>query len=230
MAGQLIRTLAAILVALALLPACTKTIERGTYGPFQIGQSKGAVLRILEEKGLYEIEPAPTRTLYVSSPTRETFERFPTNDGVLIWLKSHPWPLRIEFAKDVVDKTWPPFEPNEFAPKEMQEIEAELRRLRSLILPGMARPAVYDAVLAFDTVYSMTVGNFVPGYQEFREKGVPRPWPEEFKTLLLRADAWKFEGLKEILWYNPYHSKVTLYFEDDKLKRVEHWHFITELP
>jgi hypothetical protein len=166
----------------------------------------------------------------VSNPLRATYEQFPDQDGLMIWLKQHPFPLRIEFTNGVVSKTWPQIEVIPSSPPEMQKVETELARLQSTVVPGMTRKEVYDRLAGFDTPFPLTAENFIPGYQEFRVKGIPNPWTDEFKALLLRTNTWQFQGLKELLWYKPYYSTVTLYFHDNKLKRIEHYHFPVELP
>jgi hypothetical protein len=47
--------------------------------------------------------------------------------------------------------------------------------------------------------------------------------------LLLRTDVWKFDGLDELVWYDPWYSQVTLYFKNNALERIEHWAFPFEL-
>lgn len=224
-----------LIAVLALLcAACTRTVNSGSYGPFQIGESKVAVLKTLEERHIFYVEPEPTPEIRIENPSRAAYERFSNEDGILVWLQEYPFPLRIEFANGVVAKTWPQVERNPNSPPDMQEVQIELKRLQSLIVPGTPRTEVYDRLANFHTPFPLSVGNFVPGYQKFRVKGFSGTpmthWTDEFRALLMRTDTWKFEGLKELVWYTPYYSTVTLRFRGGKLIRIEHFRFPFEVP
>ena len=84
-------------------------------------------------------------------------------------------------------------------------------------------------MLALGQSHPIYVSNFVVGEQEWRMsfKGT---MTDSARDLLLRSDAWKFDGLEDEVWYNPYYSQVNLFFKNGKLERIEHWVFPIELP
>lgn len=216
-------------LAVVLCTACTRTITSGTYGPLHIGADKSMVMAVLESSKLYDVEPLPSTKLYIDHLTSADLKTFREGDGILITVNQHPFPLRIEFSQGKVSKTWPTFGESVASLPEMRQADSQLADLQRSIPVGTSRSDVYSRISSFASSRMVSAGNFVVGYQTFRENGIPVPWTEAFKALLLNVDTWKFEGLGDQLWYRAFYSTVTLYFKDDKLVHIEHFHFPFEL-
>lgn len=221
-----------VVIAIALLlgvglAGCTKVVDQGTYGPFQIGESKIEALNQAKKLGAL-LTPVTPEDIYIKNPDVNDLIQLNSSNGILVWLGEHPWPLRIEFTNERVSAIWPKFPQSSYVPKSMQSIERELARLSSLIPVGSTRSDTYRTLLAFRSPYRLDVGTFVVGYQKFVEaKRFDGP---DYDAMLLRCSAWSFSGLKNLVWFKPYYSVVTLYFEDGKLKSIRHWRSPFEVP
>ena len=217
-----------IALSLSFLGGCTNTIEEGKYGPFNIGESKISVLNKISEMG---IKPTPItyQKIYIESPSLEDFKKLDNDNGILVWLDKVPFPLRIVLENNKVLKTWGNrTECGEFSKKYPNKPCDNIGKLAAIIKPGKMRNEVYKLLDNFDDGHSMQIGNFVVGYQEFRTG--KNKSQEEYNTLLLRNNAWSFEGLRDLLWYDHFYSKVNVYFKDDKLIKIEHEKFPFEMP
>ena len=210
-----------------ILSGCTRTVDVGQYGPFYIGESKPSVLdKILK----MNIKPAPIKykKLFIDKPSQKDLQKLDNDDGILVWLDKLPFPLRIVLDRNLVVKTWGSREKCIASVEKMNIACNEIRRLDNTINVGMSREDVYKSLLRFDTKLLMQVGNFVVGYQEYRTgKNTSK---NGYNALLLSKNAWTFTGLKELLWFGQFYSKVTVVFKDDKLVKIEHWGFPFELP
>ena len=193
-----------------------------------MGDEKSIVLAKLEKLRVF-IVPEPYEKLYFDDSSEVSLHRLSSSEGVLIWLEHNPMPLRIEFSGDKVVRTWPKFQVNPYANANYQRLDATLSELQRQIETGMLKQVVFELISEFGKLHQLAVGNFVVGWQEFSEN--PKLiGTQPFRELLLRNDAWSFEGLKDLVWYKPYYSQVTLYFKDGRLERIEHYKFPFDLP
>ncbi len=206
---------------------CTKIVEKGTYGPFEIGESKIEALKQTKGLGVH-LEPVVAEDIHIKNPNMNDLIRLNSSDGILVWLGGQPWPLRIEFTNDRVSALWPKFDNDAYSPKSKQELDRELARLSSIIKVGSTRIDTYKTLLDFRTSYSLEVGNFIVGYQKFIE--AHRFEGSDYDAMLMQNSAWQFTGLRDLVWFNPYYSEVTLYFDGNKLKKIRHWRFPFEVP
>ena len=214
-------------ISILLLFGCTKTIDEGQYGPFTIGESKESALAKIEEMGVRP-EPVPYPLIYIEDPSRNDLSQLNYQNGILVWVDKHPFPLRIVLKEDRVLSTWGASDECRASVEKMNIACEEIRRLNRSIMHGMSRDDVYDLLIGFASPLAMQVGNFVVGEQEFRSG--KNQSKDEYRILLLGNNAWSFRGLQDLLWLPHFYSKVTLFFENEELERIEHWRFLIELP
>ena len=222
-----------LLLILLTTAGCEREITSGDYGPLSIGQLKTEAIEALIAYGkrLTHIHPVPYPKYYIESPSRDDLARHLSSQaGVLVWIGKEPFPLRIEFETDLVSNVWPVYRLYPATAELMKSKRRELIRLRRLIALGMSREAVFDTLTEFESIFEMAVGNFVVGYQKFRTTRAGFDDDPDYRNLLLANDAWKFRGLKEELWYEPFYSNVTIIFRNDRIERIMHSHFPFELP
>jgi hypothetical protein len=94
---------------------------------------------------------------------------------------------------------------------------------------GDSRASVYDLITKSQNDISIQVGNFVIGYQQFRT-GESTDM-DLYKELLLKNNAWQFSGFKSLSKYqDPFYSRISLYFQDEKLAKIIHWSSPYEMP
>jgi hypothetical protein len=216
----------AALVACAALCACTRTIDSGSYGPFRIGESKSEAL----QKALSlnaTIEPLPYPDIRVDAPTRSDLEQLSGQAGVLVWIDREPLPLRIELSNGVVVKTWPDFTSTTFA-RQSAPAYSHLAALQAAVPAGTPESALLDAIASVADDRVVSAGVFVVGYQPYRTG--EKSDKAGFESLLMASQAWRFDGLEEQLHFDPFYSRVTLYFRSEHLERIEHWWNLFELP
>lgn len=201
----------------------TTEISSGSYGPFSIGENKISVLSKLETLvDIAGIGVIPAQTLHLESLTLESMHSLDQDNGILVWLDLHPFPLRIEFDSDVVINKWGLL-PCRASVEKMNSACNEIHRLNNQISIGSSRTDVYKTIITFDTELSKQAGNFLVGYQEYRTNYDKR-LSQAYKDYILANDAWEFHGLKELSKFSdPFNSTVTLYFENDRLARIKHW-------
>jgi len=219
----------------------TKVITTGSYGPFLIGQTKEDVIATLREIDEWPVEPVVYERKYLKNPSySEIVETFSQEAGVMIWVGvSAGAPLRIEFENDFITNTWPYFDEDRYINRieELHISGKEYVRLQNLLTLGMSRNDAFKILSGSALELDRTVSNFVVGEQYFRElsfRGRSEIDSTAYRDLILANNAWKFYGLKEEIWYsswtNPFYSTVTLYFESDRLERIEHWYSMSEVP
>jgi len=94
---------------------------------------------------------------------------------------------------------------------------------------GDSRTEVYEVITKNKNGASIQVGNFVPGYQQFR---IGQSTDIElYKELLLKNDAWEFSGFKSLSKYqDPFYSRISLYFQSENLAKIIHWSSPHEMP
>jgi hypothetical protein len=201
----------------------TNEISSGSYGPFSIGEGKLTALGKIEKiTSIRSIEPIPQNEIYLENPDLTSIHAVDVNDGVLVWLGHHPWPLRIELRDNVVVNKWGMSDQCRASQPQINLACSEVKRLASKVDIGATRTDFYKIIISFDTKLSKQVGNFVVGLQNFR---IGKDNSEQaYRELILSNDAWQFEGLKELSKYkNPFYSQVTLYFHEGRLIKVKHW-------
>ncbi|NKB50202.1 MAG: hypothetical protein GKS02_12670 [Alphaproteobacteria bacterium] len=208
----------------------------GDYGPLSIGQPKLEALNALRANGNWP-NPVVYEEQYIDSPSDSDLATlFPNEAGIVVWIGGYPQPLRIEFDDHLVSNKWPEYDIAPTAPKDLKIKNQEMVRLDRSIEVGMARDTVFDAIANFDTEFEVSVGNFVVGEQKFREmrRGEFKKNDPDYRDLILANDGWQFTGLKDQVWYTPiaepFYSRVTIYFRNDRIERIEHFHLPFELP
>jgi hypothetical protein len=189
--------------------------------------SKPSALESIYDQAL-KVTPVLATKLYINEPTISILQSLNNDNGILVWLDHQPYPLRIVIEKDELKRIWGA----EFSCVSSQEKSnlacEEVRRLDSLFSVGMKRSEIYSAIISFDTKFVITVGNFLVGVQRGSAKG--NYSEDEYYALLMSADAWKFDGLRDLLLFEHFYSDVTRYFDEDRLSRIEHWRFLFETP
>jgi len=202
-----------------------------------------------EQARLYRFEPSaiqgkPT-TIYISSPNAEDPAQLNWSDAVAVYLEPdrsklkpdgsriicEEWapPLRIELMNDQISALWT--EPRRVTTHACdyvyKSIDEELARLSATLAVGMARAEANRQLLSFKTLYRIRMtASALRGYKSHLSVD---PFGER-EVQLLRTDVWEFEGLRELTSFNPPYSRVTLYFEGDKLRKIRHWTFPVEFP
>ncbi|MEZ5564034.1 MAG: hypothetical protein R3F24_00320 [Gammaproteobacteria bacterium] len=144
----------------------------------------------------------------------------------MVWIDHAPLPLRIELTDGVVVKTWPDFTSTTFA-RQSAPAFSHLGALQATVPAGTPENAVLDAIASVADDRVVSVGVFVVGYEPYRT-GEKSDKPG-FKSLLMAPQAWRFDGLNEQLYLDPFYSRVTLYFRSEHLERIEHWWNVFEL-
>jgi hypothetical protein len=192
---------------------------------------------------LTAVRGKPT-TVYISSLNAEDPAQLNWSDAVVVYLGADgakmsassslavddEWarPLRIEFASDRISALRRESPDDGTREKEgSQPKDEELTRLSETMAIGMTREEANRQLRAFKTRYRIRItasarlydGSHLDG-DAFGEREVE----------LLNSDEWEFSGLRQLTHFNPPYSRVTLFFEGDKLRRIEHWTFPIELP
>ena len=147
----------------------------------------------------------------------------------MVWVNEQPFPLRVEFEDDEVSKTWGATSDCIASVEAMNTACRATLFLSEQIDIGNTRKAVYEVILSNQNAWNLQVGNFVPGWQEFRTSASIDT--DHYKEFLLQNDAWQFSALKSLSKYqNPFYSRITVYFVNDKLFKIVHWSAPYELP
>jgi hypothetical protein len=207
--------------ALILCAACTRTVESGRYGPFQIGASKEAALAAIERLEILEVEPRVDPPIRLVNPQRADLDALKSCAGLSIFAEDHPVALNVEFHGELVDSTSPNFGEYPYLPRYPYSGPATLAMMQVKITRGLDHAAVFDAIASFKTQQKIVVEASVPGFDMFRGTNSP-PWAGEYRSLLLVNDEWRFEGLKGEFWYPVRHATVVLHFRGGRLASVEH--------
>ncbi len=222
-----------LLITTICLSGCLsqrKVITTGSYGPFNIGSSKTEVLDIIENiTNITAITPKPSETVYIKNPSLEKLTKLNTSNGILVWLDHYPWPLRVELDQNQVINKWGVNEKCIASKEGMNLACMELNRLNKSLDNAQNRNDVYQQICNFKTKLSKTVGNFVVGYHKYRlSENINK---KEYRELLLSNDAWEFNGLKQLSkYFDPFYSRITIYYIKGKLSKIEHWSLPNELP
>jgi len=223
----------AILFIIILLTGCveeTKVVTSGSYGQLKIGDTKQETMdKASKHVGIEFIKPIVSEKIYIASPDNNDLKRLNTENGIVIWVNRDPLPLRVEFLENKVVKTWGARNKC-IASKESMNIACrKIAHINQEIDTGDSRTEVYEVITKNKNGVSIQVGNFVPGYQQFR---IGQSTDIElYKELLLRSDAWEFSGFKSLSKYqDPFYSRISLYFQSEKLVKIIHWSSPYEMP
>jgi hypothetical protein len=215
-----------LLLSLMTLSGCfgnTKIIESGSLGKFTIGQSKNEVLNIITERSnILSIAILPYPLVTVKDPTLNTIKKFNNSDAIDLYVGEFIWPVIITLNNNQVTSiSW---HKNECLPYEMALPSAclDLKNIKSKISIGMNRSELYKNIVFYKTPLPKRLYNDIPGYAEFDKDQLNSP--EQYKTILLTSNQWLIDGFHELEQsYDPYYSKITLYFENEKLLRIKYW-------
>jgi hypothetical protein len=216
----LIRLLAAAIV-LALLGGCTRTIDSGQYGYLNIGASKEATLDALERADQRGVAPVVDPPIHLVNPKRADLDVLRNATGIAVTAEEHPIALRIEFEGDMVGSSRPNFGEYPYIPRYPYSGPALLAQMQVRIYRGLDHAGVFDVIASFKTEQKIEVDAFVAGYDKMRHTEA-KPWLGEYRGLLLANDAWRFEGLKDEVWYPARGSAVELHFRQGKLAEIVH--------
>jgi hypothetical protein len=211
----------ACIAALLVLGGCTRTIDHGRYGPFEIGATKESALAALKSADIRGVEPLIYPPLRLENPRRADLDALAASDGIAIAVDESLTRLHVEFRDGQVSATWPNFGEYPYLPRFPYSGEALLARLQQKIAPPMNHAAVFDALESFPTQHQIVVEPFVVGYEKMRGTDTA-PWTGEYRALLLASDAWRFQGLKAQVWYLARDSAVTLTFHAGRLREIVH--------
>lgn len=207
--------------ALILCTACTRSVESGRYGPFEIGATKAATLAEIERLGIRSVEPRVDPPIRLVNPQRADLDALKSCAGLSIFAEDHPVALNVEFHGELVDSTSPNFGEYPYLPRYPYSGPALLAMMQVKIARGLDHAAVFDAIASFKTQQKIVVEASVPGFDMFRGT-TSKPWAGEYRNLLLANDEWRFDGLEGQFWYPVRHATVALHFRGGRLARVEH--------
>ena len=223
----------AIILIIIFLTGCveeTKVITSGNYGPLEIGDTKQETMdKASKHVEIKFIRPIVSEKIYIESPDNSDLKKLDTENGIVIWVNKDPQPLRVEFLDNKVAKTWGASNKC-IASKESMNIACrKTSSINQEIHTGNSRAEVYEVVTKNKNGVSIQVGNFVPGYQQFR---IGQSTDIDlYKELLLKNNAWEFTGLKTLSKYqDPFYSRISLYFQSERLAKIIHWSSPYEMP
>ena len=209
-----------VFALLASLAGCTRTVEAGQYGPFTIGASKEATLAALERANIRGVEPLVDPPIHLLNPTRADFDALRTASGIAVIAEEGEIQLRIEFDGDTLASSSPNFKEYPYIPRYPYSSLALLAQMQLKLSRGLDRSAVFDALASFKTEQKIEVEAFVAGYELYRRTD-SKPWIEPYRSVLLAGDEWRFQGLKDEVWYPVRKSGVALHFREGRLTRLE---------
>ncbi len=211
----------------------TTVVERGAHGPFTIGEDKAVSAQTLRQLGLWPPRAIAPHRPWLDSPDFAELERvFGADEGIMVGFGvASSVPTRLEFEGDTLVAYWPVETPKTWSNPNpgYDEADEAILAFQDRIAIGMSRENVFRSVAQSGQEIGTAVRGHVVGAQRYR----PVPLDElaadsEYSDFVMSKSSWEFDGLKSAVWYSllkePYYSRVRLYFEDDKLVRVEHWH------
>ncbi len=239
LASFLAAIIAFILLVITALGS-TKVITSGSYGPFTIGEEKQKSAATLERLGLWP----PTRALPPKRPRLEAPELsdllrvFGEDEGVMVFLGlPHGSAMRLEFEDDILTRIWPKFAPRTRSNPNpgYDESHDALFILQGEISIGMSRREAFDRIANDGSGLNVFVSAHVAGEDLFRQLSLDEKQNgEAYSDFVYSKSGWQFRGLDHLVWYSvvvaPHYSTVRLFFENEQLLRIEHFHGPIELP
>lgn len=243
MAKKILAGLAAISIAVVMLLMFilggTKVVTTGPYGPFTIGEEKSRSAATLERLDVWPPQSAPFHDTLLEAPSTTELQRvFSEDNGIVVWFgQSFGVPMRLEFAGDTLARMWPTFAPKTWSNPNpgYDAIDDAMLSLQDQITIGISRSDVFEWIASHDAGLAAYVSTHVARADTFRDltyeqlQGDP-----SYSEFVYEQSGWRFTGLDHLLWYSgfatPYYSRVSLFFERERLARIEHFHGPTELP
>ncbi len=217
----------------------TKVVSEGSYGPFSIGEDKAQSAATLERLGMWPPAPRPFHDTLLEAPDMVELQRnFSEDDGVIVYFgQALGVPMRLEFIDDTLDRSWPIFEPktSSIPNPGYDEIDAAMLAFQEQITVGMSRNDVFERIAGNETGVKAYVSTHVARVDIFDTQPYERRLVDSsYSDFVHDTSGWSFTGLHHLLWYSsfvtPYYSRVSLFFENNRLQRIEHFHGPTELP
>lgn len=217
----------------------TKVVSQGAYGPFTIGEDKSQAAAILERLGMWPPKPRPFHDTLLEAPDMTELQRnFSEDDGIVVWFgQAFGVPMRLEFVGDTLERSWPIFEPKTWSNPNPghDEIDAAMLVFQDHITIGMSRNDVFERIAGNETGQKAYVSTHVARLDIFEEQTYERRlFDPSYSAFVRDAPGWSFTGLNHLIWYSsfaaPHYSRVSLFFENDRLQRIEHFHGPMELP
>tara|TARA_R110001583_G_scaffold112684_2_gene262590 strand:+ start:190206 stop:190880 length:675 start_codon:yes stop_codon:yes gene_type:complete len=217
----------------------TRVISTGSYGPFTIGEEKSQSVATLERLGVWPPKPRPFHDTLLEAPDRTELQRnFSEDEGIVVWFgQAFGAPMRLEFLGDTLERTWPTFEPKTWSNPNPRydEINAAMLAFQDQITIGMSRSDVFERIAGNETGLKAFVSTHVAHVDIFDAQSYERRQVDPSYSDFVRDNSgWSFTGLHHLIWYSsfvaPHYSQVSLFFENDRLQRIEHFHGPVELP
>lgn len=232
-------TITVFMVLMLFALGGTKVVSAGSYGPFTIGEDKSQSAATLERLGMWPPEPRRFHDTLLEAPDMTELRRnFSKDDGIVVWFgKPLGVPMRLEFVDDTLERSWPIFEPKAWSNPNpgYDEIDAALLAFQDQITIRMSRNDVFERIAGNETGLKAYVSTHVARVDMFDAQSYElRRVDPSYSDFVRDTSGWSFTGLHHLIWYSgfvrPHNSRVSLFFEDDRLRRIEHFHGPTELP
>lgn len=208
-------------------------VDRGSYGPFTIGEEKAVSAQTLRQLQAWPPKAIAPHREWRDSPNFAELERvFGKDEGILVSFAARgSIPTQLEFEGDTLVKYWPNFTPKTFPyqpPQHKAAYEAFFAFQERLEI-GMTRESVFRILAQSRKEIGTSVSAGVAGWQRFeRMSQDERAADPTYADFVYSKSGWNFDGLRSLVWYSnqkePFYSIVSLYFDNDRLVRVEHRH------
>lgn len=229
----------AVVMLVMFIIGGTKVVTTGSYGPFTIGEEKSRSAATLEHLGVWPPQSAPFHNTLLEAPSIAELQRvFSEDNGIVVWFgQSFGVPMRLEFAGDTLDRMWPNFAPRTRSNPNpgYDAIDDAMLSFQNQITIDMSRGDVFERIASQDTGLTAYVSTHVARADTFRDLSYEQLQDDQsYSGFVYEQSGWRFIGLDHLLWYSgfatPYYSRVSLFFDREKLARIEHFHGPTELP
>lgn len=229
----------AVVMLVLFIIGGTKVVKTGSYGPFTIGEEKSQSAATLEHLGVWPPQSAPFHNTLLKAPTIAELQRiFSEDNGIVVWFgQSAGVPMHLEFARDTLDRMWPTFAPKTWSNPNpgYDAIDDAMLSFQNQIAIGMSRSDVFERIASQDTGLTAYVSTHVAREDTFRDLSYEQAQDDpSYSEFVYEQRGWRFTGLDHLLWYSgfatPFYSRVSLFFDREKLARIEHFHGPIELP
>lgn len=237
--GVVAATITVLILLVFFALGGTKVVSEGSYGPFTIGEDKSQSAATMEHLGMWPPEPRPFHDTLLEAPDMTELQRnFSEDDGIVVWFgQASGVPMRLEFVGDTLERSWPIFEPKTWSNPNpgYDEIDAAMLAFQNQITIRMSRNDVFERIAGNETGLKAYVSTHVARLDNFEAQSYERRLVDPSYSAFVRdASGWSFTGLHHLIWYSsfaaPHYSRVSLFFQNDRLQRIEHFHGPTGLP
>ncbi|WP_299873117.1 hypothetical protein [uncultured Sulfitobacter sp.] len=217
----------------------TKVVERGSHGPFTIGEDKAVSAQTLRQLGLWPPRAIAPHRPWLDSPDFAELERvFGADEGIMVGFGvASSFPTRLEFEGDTLVAYWPVETPKTWSNPNpgYDEAEEAILAFQDRIAIGMSRENVFRSVAQSGQEIGTAVRGHVAGERRFRDLPfAEREVDQGYADFVFGKSGWAFRGLKDAVWYRffrePHTSLVKLFFDEGTLVRIEHYQTPFELP